>query len=160
MIADACGAEVTIDAGLAECDFGAWEGLTFAEARAAWPVEHDAWLGSTALAPPGGESLDTVAARVRESVEQTRSAYPASGVVIVSHVSPLRLLLRDALGAGNELLHRLVLDPGGFSIVDIWPDGGVAVQQVNEICHLDQVRAGQRSTGAPGGTNGRSPGAP
>jgi len=34
------------------------------------------------------------------------------------------------------VLFRLYLDPGGFSIVDMWPDGGVAVRSVNDTAHL------------------------
>jgi probable phosphoglycerate mutase len=56
--------------------------------------------------------------------------------VVVSHVSPLKILLRDALAAGDGFLHRLFLDPAGVSLVDLWPDGGVAVRAVNETAHL------------------------
>jgi probable phosphoglycerate mutase len=73
---------------------------------------------------------------VRRAVAKLRSAYPESVIVIVSHVSPLKLLLRDALAAGDALLHRLYLDPAGLSIVDSWADGGVAVRSVNDTAHL------------------------
>ena len=124
------------DADLIECDFGAWEGLTFAEVRDRWPAELTAWLGSTELAPPGGESFAQVAGRVRRSVRGVLTAYRGKTVVVVSHVSPLKIMLRDALGAGDALLHRLYLDPTGISVIDTWPDGGVAVRTVNDTAHL------------------------
>ena len=56
--------------------------------------------------------------------------------MVVSHVSPIKLILRDALAAGDAFLHRLYLDPAGLSTVDFWPDGGVAVRTVNDTSHL------------------------
>ncbi len=51
------------DDDLIECDFGAWEGRTFAEVREQWAGELDAWLASTRVAPPDGESFAEVAER-------------------------------------------------------------------------------------------------
>lgn len=133
-IATACGSAATVEPDLVGCDFGAWDGRTLAEAAGGWPIEHADRL-ATAVAPPGGESFDAVAARVARFVERVRVTWPGADVVVVSHVSPLKLLIRAALGAGVEALHRLVLDPGGLSIVEVWPDGGVAVPRINETCH-------------------------
>jgi probable phosphoglycerate mutase len=57
----------------------------------------------------------------------------------VSHVSPIKLILRDALDAGPQFLHRCYLEPAGVSIVDFWSDGGIAVRSVNEATHLTTV---------------------
>jgi broad specificity phosphatase PhoE/ribonuclease HI len=136
VIAQATGSPPVVEPDLVECDFGEWEGLTFAEVRERWPAELDVWLGSTRVAPPGGESFAAVDTRVRRAVTKLREAYPSSIVVVVSHVSPLKVLLRDALGASDAFLHRMLLDPGGISIVDSWPDRGVAVRTVNDTAHL------------------------
>jgi broad specificity phosphatase PhoE len=130
------GADVTVLPELIECDFGEWEGLTFAEVRERWPAELSAWLESPAVAPPGGESFDAVAERARAAVGTVLKAYPRSVVVVVSHVSPIKLILRDTLAATDGFLHRLFLDAAGVSTLDIWPDGGVAVRSVNETAHL------------------------
>jgi len=127
---------VTVDADLVECDFGEWEGLTFEEVRGRWAAEMDRWLGSPGEAPPGGESFRTVGFRIRRAAARLREGYPGQTVVVVSHVSPIKLLLRDALAAGDAFLHRLYLDPAGLSIVDSWPDGGVAVRLVNDTSHV------------------------
>lgn len=136
--AAAGGAPVVVEPDLIECDFGAWEGRTFAEVRAQWPTEMEAWLASTSVAPPNGESFVQVADRLRRARSKLLRAYPGQAVAVVSHVSPLKLMLRDALAAGDAFLHRLYLDPAGISIVDSWPDGGVAVRVVNETGHLDR----------------------
>ena len=130
------GVDVTVLPDLIECDFGEWEGLTFAEAQRRWPAELSAWLDSPRVAPPGGESFEAVAKRARAAVGTVLRAYPGSVVVMVSHVSPIKLILRDALAAGDGFLHRLFLDAAGVSTMDIWPDGGVAVRSINETAHL------------------------
>ncbi|MEU1587599.1 bifunctional RNase H/acid phosphatase [Micromonospora sp. NPDC005710] len=124
---------------LIECDFGQWEGRTFAEVRQQWPGEMDAWLASPRVAPPGGESFTHVAERAHRVVSGLLSAYPGETVVVVSHVSPIKLMLRDALAAGDGFLHRLFLDAAGISVLDMWPDGGVAVRTVNDTAHLSTL---------------------
>jgi broad specificity phosphatase PhoE len=136
---------VTVDDDLIECDFGQWEGLTFAEVRARWPMELERWLGSTAVAPPGGESFRRVATRVRRFLARVRDSYPGGTLVVVSHVTPIKLLLRDALLAGDELLHRLYLDPAGISTLDLYPDGGVAVRTVNEVAEVGTVTPAKKA---------------
>jgi ribonuclease H / adenosylcobalamin/alpha-ribazole phosphatase len=59
--------------------------------------------------------------------------------VVVSHVSPIKIMLRDALAAGDAFLHRLHLDAAGISIIDSWADGGVSVRSVNETGHLSAL---------------------
>jgi probable phosphoglycerate mutase len=129
-------APVVVDDGFVECDFGAWEGLTFAEVKEQWPDALDAWLASPQTSPPGGESFGAVAARVQDAIERLVAAHQGNTVVVVSHVSPIKLALRDALAATDAFLHRLFLDPAGISVLDRWPDGGVAVRTVNETAHL------------------------
>ncbi|MCG5465563.1 bifunctional RNase H/acid phosphatase [Micromonospora sp. MED01] len=121
---------------LIECDFGQWEGHTFAEVREQWPGEMDAWLASPRIAPPGGESFTQVAERAHRVISGLLTAYPGETVVAVSHVSPIKLVLRDALAAGDGFLHRLFLDAAGISVLDMWSDGGVAVRTVNDTAHL------------------------
>jgi probable phosphoglycerate mutase len=129
-------ARVAVDADLVECDFGEWEGLTFGEVRQRWPDLLDAWLASPDAAPPGGESFRAVAARTRAVVTRLLAERAGGAVVVVSHVTPIKLILRDALAAGDPFLHRLFLDPAGISIVDSWADGGIAVRTVNDTAHV------------------------
>src|SRR5579875_2433885 len=68
-IAAPLGLEVEVVDELVETDFGKWEGLTFAEARALDPAALDAWLGSPDAAPPGGESFADVGRRGRRARE-------------------------------------------------------------------------------------------
>lgn len=130
---------VVNDPDLTECDLGEWEGGTFAEVRRRWPAELAAWQAGSGAAP-GGESLRQVGKRVRRATAALRETYPGGTVVVVSHVWPLKLMLRDALAAGDAFLTRLLLAPAGLSLLDTYPDGTVAVHTVNDTGHLDPGR--------------------
>ena len=54
VVAAALGLDVRVDEGVAECAFGDWEGLTFAEVQEQDPAALERWLASTSVAPPGG----------------------------------------------------------------------------------------------------------
>jgi len=110
--------------------------MTFGEVRERYPAELDAWLASTAVPPPDGESFQVVSLRVRRAVKRLLASYTGKTIVVVSHVTPIKMILRDALGAGDQFLYRLFLDPAGVSIVDMWPDGGIAVKLVNDTSHI------------------------
>ena len=134
--ADALGLSVDVHEGLTETDFGAWEGLTFGQARELDPALHGRWLGDTAIAPPGGESFDAVHARVRRARDELVAAHPGTTVLVVSHVTPIKTLLRIALDSGPGILWRLHLDLASLSTANFYPDGGASVQLVNDTSHL------------------------
>jgi probable phosphoglycerate mutase len=135
-IAAALGVPVVVDDDLVETDFGRWDGLTFEEVRDRWPAEHADWMADPASAPPGGESVVQVSRRVRRARDRLLAAYPGSTVAVVSHVTPIKLLLCSALGAPTSALFRLHLDPAGLSTVDWYPDGPAVVRLVNDTGHL------------------------
>jgi probable phosphoglycerate mutase len=131
IIAAAAGVELRTVDGLAEMDYGAWEGLTAAEARARDPKEFAAWLGSPDAAPPAGESFAALAVRVLRARDSIVAAHPGQVVVAVTHVTPIKSLLRVALDAPESSMFRLHLDPGLASVVDYFADGAVSVRRVN-----------------------------
>jgi ribonuclease H / adenosylcobalamin/alpha-ribazole phosphatase len=136
MIAEAVGVDLAAEDGLVETDFGRWDGLTFAEVREGWPAEHSVWIADTRAAPPGGESVEQVARRVRRARDRLLATYPGRTVVVVSHVTPIKLLLCAALSAPTSALFRLHLDTAGLSIVDWYADGPAVVRLVNDTSHL------------------------
>lgn len=69
--------DVVVDDDLVETDFGAWEGLTFAEAAERDPELHRRWLQDTSITPPGGESFDDVLRRVRRGRDRIIVGYEA-----------------------------------------------------------------------------------
>ena len=112
-----------------------WEGLTFTEAKQRDPELHASWLGSEEVAPPGGESFAEVGRRIETELKHLLAEYPGRTVVVVSHVTPIKVMLRLALQCGPSILYRLHLDLAGISIVDLYPDGGASVRLVNDVSH-------------------------
>ncbi|GAA0213854.1 bifunctional RNase H/acid phosphatase [Saccharothrix mutabilis subsp. mutabilis] len=135
-VAQAVGLEATTHDGLIETDFGAWEGLTFAEAAARDPQVHRLWLGDPGVPAPGGESFDEVHDRVRRALHELLDRHAGGNVVVVSHVTPIKQLLRIALDSGPSLLFRLHLDLASLSVVEFYPDGHCSVRLVNDTSHL------------------------
>ncbi len=134
--AEALGVPLTVDDDLIETDFGTWEGLTFSEASARDPQLHAQWLSDTSVTPPEGESFDTVHHRVRRARNRIIAEYGDATVLVVSHVTPIKTLLRLALDAGPSLLYRLHLDLASLSIAEFYSDGPASVRLVNETSYL------------------------
>ncbi|OBA78083.1 bifunctional RNase H/acid phosphatase [Mycobacterium sp. 1164966.3] len=134
--AKALGLDVTVDDDLIETDFGAWEGLTFAEAAQRDPELHRRWLRDTSTEPPGGESFDAALERVRRARERIIAGYQGATVLVVSHVTPIKMLLRLALDAGPGILYRLHLDLASLSIAEFYSDGASSVRLVNQTGYL------------------------
>jgi broad specificity phosphatase PhoE len=135
-VADALGGRVETHPGLLETDFGEWEGLTFTEAMDRDPALHADWISDTSVPPPGGESFDVVLERVRKARDELIEQYGGRTLIVVSHVTPIKTLLRLGLDAGPALLFRLHLDLASLSIVEFYPDGNASVRLVNDISHL------------------------
>jgi probable phosphoglycerate mutase len=142
-VASVLGVDVRTEEGFRETDFGDWEGYTFGEVRATWPAELDAWLSSTAVAPPQGESFDDTAVRVRQARDRVLAAYGGSTVVVVSHVTPIKTLLRMALDAPMSSLYRMHLDLACLSNVQWFADGPAVVRSMNETHYLAGVTPGE-----------------
>jgi len=96
----------------------------------------DSWLASVDNAPPEGESLAAVGRRVRRARDRLVAAYPSRTLLLASHVTPIKSLLRIGLDAGPSVLFRLHLDVASLSIVDWYADGPASVQLVNDTAHL------------------------
>jgi broad specificity phosphatase PhoE/ribonuclease HI len=136
LVGEALGVELSYDDGFRETDFGDWEGYTFAEVREKWPREMEAWLASTRVAPPFGESFDATTTRVRQARDRVLAAYGGKTVVVVSHVTPIKTLIRMALDAPPAALYRMHLDLACLCEVQWSSDGGAVVRSLNDTGHL------------------------
>jgi probable phosphoglycerate mutase len=139
LVAARTGAEVVIEDDFAETDFGGWEGATFGEIGKRAPEELRAWLDDPTIAPPGGESMATTAARVGAARERTIERYANAKILVVTHVTPIKLLLRDALDAPLHTVFRIHIDPASVSVIDWRATGPSVVRLVNDIGHLGGV---------------------
>ncbi|MEU2719461.1 bifunctional RNase H/acid phosphatase [Streptomyces smyrnaeus] len=136
-VADRLGLSVSTDEGLRETDFGAWEGLTFAEVRERHPEDLDAWLASAAARPTGGgESFEEVARRVAAARDELLARHTGRTVLLVTHVTPIKTLVRLALGAPPESLFRMELSAASLSAVAYYADGNASLRLLNDTGHL------------------------
>ncbi len=140
ILADRLGlGEPTVVEGLAETDFGAWDSLTFAEVKQRWPDELTAWMSSTDVAPPRGESFAQVRRRADRAREELVAAFPGQRVVAVAHVTPIKSLVQAILDAPASSAFRFELAPGSLTTLAWWADGGSTVYGVGESGHLHGV---------------------
>ncbi|GEC09209.1 bifunctional RNase H/acid phosphatase [Streptomyces spinoverrucosus] len=137
IVAARLGLEVGIDDGLRETDFGAWEGLTFAEVHQRYPDDLSAWLASPDAEPTGGgESFAATATRIAATRDKLIAAYAGRTVLLVTHVTPIKTLVRLALGAPPESLFRMELAAASLSVVAYYADGNASVRLLNDTSHL------------------------
>lgn len=136
-VADRLGLTVTVEEGLREVDFGAWEGLTFAEVQQRFPDDLQAWLDSPKAAPTGGgESFMSATRRISATRDRLLSAHAGRTVLLVTHVTPVKILVRLALGAPPEALFRMELSAASLSAVAYYADGNASVRLLNDTSHL------------------------
>ncbi|MFD3700273.1 bifunctional RNase H/acid phosphatase [Streptomyces sp. NPDC058646] len=136
-VADRLGLQVTVEEGLREVDFGAWEGLTFAEVRERFPDDLQTWLDSPRAAPTGGgESFTAATRRISATRDRLLAAHAGRTVLLVTHVTPVKILVRLALGAPPESLFRMELSAASLSAVAYYADGNASVRLLNDTSHL------------------------
>jgi len=121
IVQKACGVALRLDARLAEGSFGRWEGLSRTEVLTLGSPDAELlvrWESDSSCAPPGGESIEDIQRRVISLAEELKLEFPASSVVLVSHVGPIKGLLAAALDVPLQASRRLFLDPGTISVME------------------------------------------
>jgi len=114
------------DPRLAEVDFGEWEGLTYSEIEArdrerVWAWYDDPWQ----LAPPGGETLAQLDARVMSWLRDTTARLGTtagtgtSTVLVVAHGGPLRWLRATLEHANPALFWQLRCATGSWYELEV-----------------------------------------
>ena len=131
VIAARLGTTFVTEDGLAEMEFGTWEGMTFAEVRESYPDDLDAWLGSVDTGPGGGESLREVEKRVLATLDRLVCQHAGKTVLAVSHVTPIKVLVAHVMGAPLESVHRMELAPASVTVVSFFDDDRMALRMFN-----------------------------
>lgn len=133
--ADALDLDVVSDDGLIETDFGVWEGLGFDEVHRRWPTEHADWVADPSVPSVGGESMNAVAERCAGFVSDLAGQGYARTVLLVSHVSPIKAILRQAMQVPATVYSTVHLDLAGLSVAEFYPERSV-VREVNDTHYL------------------------
>ena len=120
ILAERLGAAVVEEPGFAEMEFGTWDGMTFAEVQEQRPDELESWLGSLDIGPGGGESFREVEKRVLDGLSGVLERYAGETVVVVSHVTPIKVLVSHAVDAPLTSLFRMELSTASVSVVSFF----------------------------------------
>jgi broad specificity phosphatase PhoE len=126
--------------GLADIDYGAWQGLTRDEAAARWPDEIDLWFRAPHLASiPGGETLAALLSRTGAALHDILRRHPIETLVIVGHDSVNRVLLLHAMELPLSRYWHLRQDPCGIDTLS-FANGSFVIGSLNETQHLAALR--------------------
>jgi broad specificity phosphatase PhoE/ribonuclease HI len=120
IMAERLGVDLVEEPGFAEMEFGTWDGMTFAEVRDRRPDEIEAWLGHLDVAPGGGESFREVEKRVEDALSRVLETYAGKTVVVVSHVTPIKILVAHAVDAPLTALFRMELSTASVCVVSFF----------------------------------------
>ncbi len=141
ILAEALGHGVEVEPGFAEMEFGTWDGMTFAEVGEQFPGELKAWLGSVDASPPGGESFQVVQQRVLAGLDRLLTAHAGRTVVVVSHVTPIKTLVADAVDAPLAAVFRMELTPASVTVLSYYADQGTVRPSMRMYNALPPSRA-------------------
>lgn len=127
---------VQVHPGIADIDYGQWQGLTPDEVKARWPEIHHAWYNAPHTARiPGGETLQDLRARGMAAVNELAARHAGQTFVMVGHTVINRIILLGVLGLGNDHFWRLRQDTCAINVFEV--DGGeFTLASLNDTCHL------------------------
>jgi len=118
--------EVGVDDRLIELDYGDWDGQLLSEVT---PDQWAAWRRDPDFAPPGGERLADVTARVTSFCGDVLSD---DLVIAVSHVSPIKAAVCCALQVDDRVTWRMQLDVASVTRIGGRADGSPYLLAFND----------------------------
>jgi phosphoserine phosphatase len=138
-IAGACGMASEPLGGFSDIDYGAWQSLTYREARAKDPDLFAAWFATPQQVEfPHGESLQKVAARTASVLRLLLSRHAAATLVLVGHDSVNRVLLTQLLDMPLSAYWRFAQHPCCINEIEI-TGSSVQLRRMNDTAHLDSA---------------------
>ena len=122
--------------GLADIDYGEWQGLTPDEVKERWPDLHHTWYHAPQNARiPDGETLQDLRNRGMAMVNELAAKHARQTVVLVGHTVINRIILLGILGLGNDRFWKLKQDTCAVNVFDA-EDGDFTLVSLNDTSHL------------------------
>ena len=130
---------VVVHPGLADIDYGEWQGVTADRALKRWPEMVEAWYDAPHLVRiPGGETLDALRKRAMETVKHMASCHAGQVIVLVGHPIINRIILLGVLGLGNERFWHIRQDTCGINVIKAEAKDYTLIS-LNDTCHLSRL---------------------
>ncbi|MEX0970585.1 MAG: histidine phosphatase family protein [Paracoccaceae bacterium] len=127
----ASGARFDHNAALREINFGRWDGVAHDALPAKdAPLARQFWEQPGDIAPPEGESWNTMAARVTQAVDLL-CAYHTGDLVVVAHFGALLSIIQRAAAIPPAAAFSFTLAPLSLSRVDFLAPGKWRIERVN-----------------------------
>jgi alpha-ribazole phosphatase len=138
-------APVELDPDVREIALGAWEGLTRGEVRERYPADLARWdANDQEHAPPGGETVAQLAARVERAMERACRAQAAGRVLWVTHGGVIGVLI--CLTLGLDYSHRGQFRRNNAAITELaLGEHGGTLLRLNDTHHLEELGSGERN---------------
>jgi broad specificity phosphatase PhoE/ribonuclease HI len=136
IVAATLGLPVEYDDDLVELDFGDIEGMTFEEAAKKHPLAARRFGTDVTMAAPGGESVMDVSTRVARARRRILAQHAGKSVLVVTHMTPIKLMLTAGLDVDEDVVHRVFLEAASLCTVTWSSDGRSSVRLVNDTAHL------------------------
>jgi probable phosphoglycerate mutase len=131
--------KVQIHPGLADIDYGDWQGLSPDEVCARWGEMLEKWYNAPHLAViPNGETLADLRERAMKTVNELAARHAGETILLLGHTVINRIILLGALGLGNERFWRIRQDTCAINLFDV-EDGDYTLVSLNDTCHLDSI---------------------
>lgn len=136
-IARRTGLSLRLEPGLREISYGEWEARPASEIRNVDGARYAAWSAHPgALAPPGGESGQAVAARAVPALETIVSRHPDGTVLVVSHKTTIRIIVCALMGIDLDLFRARLDSPlTSFTVIE-YRTTGPCLTLLGDVSHL------------------------
>lgn len=127
---------VQVDGDLREMDFGDWEGSTFAEVEQRHHADLTAWKRSADVAPTGSmETFTALLQRITSAAGRIATTHPDTGILAITHVTPVKAFVAHALGAPALAFFAMELSPAALTRIT-YTGAEPMLRTFNDTSHL------------------------
>jgi probable phosphoglycerate mutase len=138
IISAVTGAGVVSDPDLNEYGFGQWEGRHIDALKQEYPDVYKVWETSPASCViPDAEHFPSYSLRILGFLEKVRKAHDSDTVMVVTHQLTSKLLITNALGITNNLIHSFRVDNASYNVLHFRPRR-VVLERLNDTAHLNE----------------------
>lgn len=116
-----------------EADHGLWEGLTYPDVLSRYADQTAARFANPwESRAHGGESTRDLWTRIEAAWNDLLRAHTGQHILIVTHATPIQLLLCALLRLPFEQYWQFRVDLGGITNIDLYPSGAIT-RVINEV---------------------------